>query len=51
MTHVKFTSLDAFHVTPLGLYGSKSELVRFMKDLGVVEDNMYVYQVIATFPS
>lgn len=42
MTHVKFTSLDAFSVKPLGLYGSKSELVRFMKDLGIVEDNMYV---------
>ncbi len=42
MTHVKFTSLDTFSVKPIGLYGSKSELVRFLKDLGVVEDNMYV---------
>ncbi|KAF7800147.1 hypothetical protein EIP86_011392 [Pleurotus ostreatoroseus] len=40
MTHVKFTSLDAFDVKPLGLYGSKSELVRFIQDLGVVEENI-----------
>lgn len=42
MTHVKFTSLDAFSVKPIGLYGSKSELVRFLKDLGAVEDDVYV---------
>lgn len=42
MTHVNFDALDKLDIRPIGLYGSKSELVRYLSDLQLVDDDMYV---------
>lgn len=40
MTHVNFNALDQLNLRPLGIYGSKSEIVRYLKDLQLVDDNL-----------
>jgi hypothetical protein len=40
MTKVKFNALDALIVEPIGVYGSKEEIVRLLLSLGVVDDYM-----------
>ncbi|KAG1840861.1 hypothetical protein C8R48DRAFT_739797 [Suillus tomentosus] len=38
MTKVNFSALDRFIVKPVGVYGSKSEIVRLLSSLGVVDE-------------
>ncbi|KAK7684549.1 hypothetical protein QCA50_012496 [Cerrena zonata] len=38
MTKVDFTALDRLTVKPMGIYGSRSEIVRYLYDVGVVDD-------------
>lgn len=40
MTKVNFNALDRFIVKPIGVYGSKSEIVRLLSSLGVVDEEM-----------
>lgn len=42
LTHVNFNALDQFNVKPFGIYGSKSEIVRYLQDLELIDGNMYV---------
>jgi hypothetical protein len=42
MTKVNFTDLDRTIIRPIGVYGSKSEIVRLLKDLNAVDDKTYV---------
>ncbi len=42
MTKVDFAALDQLSIQPVGIYGSKSEIVRFLKDMEVINDAMYV---------
>ncbi|KAI0089047.1 hypothetical protein BDY19DRAFT_993280 [Irpex rosettiformis] len=39
MTHVNFDALDRLDIRPVGLYGSKSEIVRYLADLQLVDDD------------
>ena len=39
LTKVDFKSMDNVHVKPLGVYGSKQEIVRFLKQLGTIDDS------------
>lgn len=39
MTKVNFSALDRIIVKPVGVYGSKQEIVRLLLSLGVVEDH------------
>lgn len=32
MTHVDFSSLDELRLKPLGIYGSKTEITRYLQD-------------------
>lgn len=41
MTHVNFNALDQLSIKPLGLYGSKEEIVRYIKDLDIINDATY----------
>ncbi|EKM59289.1 uncharacterized protein PHACADRAFT_87023 [Phanerochaete carnosa HHB-10118-sp] len=41
MTRVNFEALDDLSVRPLGIYGSKSEIVRYLKDLDLITDVTY----------
>lgn len=43
MTHVNFSALDQFTINAVGIYGSKSEIVRYLRDLDMVNDETYVY--------
>ncbi|KAG2340343.1 hypothetical protein BDR05DRAFT_889963 [Suillus weaverae] len=40
MTNVDFSALDCFTVKPIGIYGSKKEIVRLLSSLGVVDDHV-----------
>ncbi|KAG1731285.1 hypothetical protein EDB19DRAFT_1881018 [Suillus lakei] len=40
MTKVKFSALDGLIVKPIGIYGSKEEIVRLLLSLGVVDDHV-----------
>lgn len=40
MTKVNFSALDRIIVKPVGVYGSKQEIVRLLLSLGVVEDHV-----------
>jgi hypothetical protein len=40
MTKVNFSALDALIVKPVGIYGSKDEIVRLLLSLGVVDDHV-----------
>lgn len=42
LTKVDFKVLDKFQVKPIGIYGSKEEIVRFLVSVAVVDDAMYV---------
>lgn len=40
LTKVNFTNLDKVGVKPLGVYGSKAEIVRFLRALDIVDDEV-----------
>jgi hypothetical protein len=42
ITKVNFKRLDKCPLKLLGLYGSKEEIVRFLREIHVVDDNKYV---------
>jgi hypothetical protein len=42
VTKVDFKSLDQFVIKPVGIYGSKTEIVRFLRFLNVVNEATYV---------
>lgn len=43
MTHVNFQALDRLNIRPVGIYGSKSEIARYLRDLGLIDDELYVH--------
>ncbi|OJA15113.1 hypothetical protein AZE42_09078 [Rhizopogon vesiculosus] len=45
MTKVNFGALDRFIVKPIGIYGSKEEIVRLLSSLGVIDDHVAVQLV------
>jgi hypothetical protein len=47
MTKVNFKALDNYIIKPVGVYGSKEEIVRFLSELGVIDDTMYVLRLNA----
>jgi hypothetical protein len=49
MTHVNFEALDKLNIRPVGIYGSKSEIVRYLRDLELVDEEAYVPSVILFF--
>jgi hypothetical protein len=40
LTNVDFSVLDGLMVKPIGVYGSKEEIVRLLSSLGVVDDRV-----------
>jgi hypothetical protein len=47
MTKINFKALDNYIIKPVGVYGSKGEIVRFLSELGVIDDPMYVLRLSA----
>jgi hypothetical protein len=43
ITRVNFKALDDLSLKPIGVYGSKEEIVRFFREMGVVDIEMCVY--------
>jgi hypothetical protein len=43
ITRVNFKILDEFLLKPIGVYGSREEIVRLFREMGAVDDEMYVY--------
>ena len=39
ITKVDFKALDQFMIKPLGVYGSKDEIVRLLRSIDVVDEN------------
>jgi hypothetical protein len=42
ITKINFKKLDNCSFKPLGVYGSKKEIVRFLREIRAVDDNTYV---------
>jgi hypothetical protein len=42
ITKVNFKILDDIVLKPLGIYGSKEEIIRFLRDINAVDDVTYV---------
>lgn len=42
ITKVDFKILDNIVLKPFGIYGSKEEIVRFLREIKAVDDNTYV---------
>jgi hypothetical protein len=42
ITKVNFKKLDNYSLKLLGVYGSKEEIVRFLREIHAVDDNTYV---------
>ena len=40
ITKVDFTTLDQFMIKPLGVYGSKDEIVRLLRSIDAVDEDM-----------
>ena len=40
LTKVDFKALDDLAVQPIGIYGSKEEIVRFLVSIGIVDASM-----------
>ena len=43
ITRVNFKALDNLLLKPIGVYGSREEIVRFFREMGVVDVEMCVY--------
>ena len=42
LTKVDFKTMDNLKLKPLGIYGSRTEIVRLFKELNVIDQNTYV---------
>ena|SRR6266576_2455655 len=49
ITRVDFKTLDRLAIKPLGVYGSKDEIVRLLRSIGAVDENGRVTPVFSTF--
>ena len=47
ITKVDFKILDNIVLKPFGIYGSKEEIVRFLREIKAVDDNTYVFTLLA----
>ena len=43
ITRVNFKLLDGLLLKPIGVYGSREEIVKFFGEMGAVDAEMYVY--------
>jgi hypothetical protein len=43
VTKVNFKILDSLTLKPLGIYGSKEEIVRFLREIQAIDDITYVF--------
>ena len=43
ITKVNFKILDSLVLKSLGIYGSKEEIVRFLREIQAIDDNTYVF--------
>lgn len=50
MTHVNFKALDGMSLRPIGLYGPRPEIVRYIRDLNLVSRATYVHQFALLSP-
>lgn len=42
LTHVNFSALDQFMIKPIGVYGSKPEIVRLLLEINAIDEETYV---------
>lgn len=49
VTRVDFKTLDRLAIRPLGVYGSKDEIVRLLQSIGAVDENGWVILVLPTY--
>jgi len=49
ITRVDFKILDRLAIRPLGVYGSKDEIVRLLRSIGAVDENGQVVPIFSTY--
>jgi hypothetical protein len=42
MTKISFSNLDKLCLRPTGVYGSRAEIVKLLRSLGTVDDELFV---------
>jgi hypothetical protein len=42
ITKINFKILDDLLLKPIGIYGSREEIVRFLREMSIIDVNMYV---------
>lgn len=50
ITKVDFKALTRFMIKPLGVYGSKVEIIRLLQCIGAIDDDVYVLPVLIISP-
>ena len=50
ITKVDFKALARFMIKPLGVYGSKVEIIRLLQCIGAIDDEVYVLTVLIISP-
>ncbi|KAF9218569.1 hypothetical protein BS17DRAFT_720337 [Gyrodon lividus] len=48
MTKVNFKALDNYIIKPVGVYGSKEEIVRFLSELNIIDDTIATQLLVDT---
>jgi hypothetical protein len=46
MTKISFNALDELRLRPTGVYGSKTEIIRLLQYLGLVDEELFVFVFI-----
>ena len=46
ITKVNFKKLDSLLLKPIGVYGSRQEIVKFLREMGSVDVEMCVYRPV-----
>lgn len=50
MTNVNFRFLDTAQIKPLGVYGSRSEIIKYLRDMSLIDDEALVMTLALIFP-
>ena len=48
MTKVNFQALDQLPVKPLGVYGSRLEIIRFLLDIKAIDEHVYANALLSS---
>jgi hypothetical protein len=48
ITKINFKVLDDLLLKPIGIYGSREEIVRLLREMGAIDVEMWIYPSVAS---